>query len=45
MEIVGVIKGVDQNMADELVKEANTVCLYSKVTMGNIAVTLSATVE
>lgn len=44
-EITGVIKGVDQNLADELVKEAHTVCPYSKATMGNIKVTLSAVVE
>ena len=44
-EIVGVIKGIDQSLADELVKEAHTVCPYSKATMGNIAVTLSSIVE
>ncbi len=40
--IVGIIKGVDQSTAEELVKEANTVCPYSKATNGNIEVTLSA---
>ena len=44
-EIVGILKGVDQNLADELVKEAHTVCPYSKATMGNIKVTLSSVVE
>jgi lipoyl-dependent peroxiredoxin len=44
-EIVGIIKGVDQRLADELVKEAHTVCPYSKATLGNIAVTLSAVTE
>ncbi|HRX09421.1 MAG TPA: organic hydroperoxide resistance protein, partial [Candidatus Limiplasma sp.] len=39
-DIVGIIKGVDQALADELVKEAHTVCPYSKATMGNINVTL-----
>jgi len=43
-EIVGVIRGVDQSLADELVKEAHTVCPYSKATMGNIEVALSAVV-
>jgi Ohr subfamily peroxiredoxin len=44
-EIVGILKGVDQSTADALVKEAHTVCPYSKATMGNIEVTLSAIVE
>ena len=44
-DIVGLIKGVDQALAEELVKEAHTVCPYSKATMGNIKVTLSAIVE
>jgi len=44
-EIVGILKGVDQDMANELVKEAHTVCPYSKATMGNIEVTLSSIVE
>ena len=44
-DIVGIFKGVEQGLAEELVKEAHTVCPYSKATMNNIAVTLSATVE
>ena len=44
-EIIGIIKGVDRSLADELVKEAHTVCPYSKATMGNIEVTLSSIVE
>lgn len=44
-DIVGIIKGVDQALAEELVQEAHTVCPYSKATMGNIEVTLSAVVE
>jgi lipoyl-dependent peroxiredoxin len=44
-EIVGILKGVDHGMADELVKEAHTICPYSKATMGNIEVTLSSIVE
>ena len=43
--IVGVLKGIDPALADELVKEAHTVCPYSKATMGNIEVTLSSVVE
>jgi lipoyl-dependent peroxiredoxin len=39
-EIVGIVKGVDKSLADELVREAHTVCPYSKATMGNIKVTL-----
>jgi len=44
-EIVGIFKGVEPSLADELVKEAHTVCPYSKATMGNIEVTLSSVVE
>ena len=44
-DIVGIFKGVDHALAEELVKEAHTVCPYSKATLNNIAVTLSATVE
>ncbi len=43
-DIVGMIKGVDPALADEIVKEAHTVCPYSKATMGNIKVTLSSVV-
>ncbi len=41
-EIVAIIKGVDQNAADDLAREAHTVCPYSKATMGNIEVSVSA---
>ena len=44
-EIAAIIKGVDQETADALVQEAHTVCPYSKATMGNITVALSAVVE
>ena len=44
-EITGILKGIDQSLADGLVKEAHTVCPYSKATMDNIKVTLSAIVE
>lgn len=43
-EIVGILTGIDQALAEDLVKEAHTVCPYSKATMGNINVTLSAVV-
>jgi lipoyl-dependent peroxiredoxin len=44
-EIVGIFQGIDQSTADAIVKEAHTVCPYSKATMGNIEVNLSAIVE
>jgi lipoyl-dependent peroxiredoxin len=45
VEIVGILKGVDRSLADEIVQEAHTVCPYSKATRGNIEVTLSSIVE
>ncbi len=44
-DIVGIVKDVEQSVADELVREAHTVCPYSKATMGNIKVNLSAEVK
>jgi Ohr subfamily peroxiredoxin len=44
-EIVGIIKEVDQGTADELVKEAHTICPYSKATRSNIEVAVSAIIE
>jgi lipoyl-dependent peroxiredoxin len=41
-EIVAKINGVDIATADELVKEAHTICPYSKATRGNIEVKVSA---
>lgn len=41
-EIVAIIPGVDQATADDIVREAHTVCPYSKATKGNIEVTLFA---
>lgn len=41
-DIVGIIKDVNQATADDLVREAHTVCPYSKATSGNIEVTVSA---
>lgn len=44
-EIVAIITGVDQAAADEIAKEAHTVCPYSKATMGNIKVTVLAEIN
>ena len=44
-EIVATISGVDQETADALVKEAHTVCPYSKATKGNIEISLSAKIK
>lgn len=41
-EIVATFSGVDQEKADALIKEAHTVCPYSKATSGNIDVSLTA---
>jgi Ohr subfamily peroxiredoxin len=35
------IPGVDNDVAQQLVEEAHTICPYSKATRGNIAVTLT----
>jgi lipoyl-dependent peroxiredoxin len=39
------IKGVSQEVAEQLVKEAHEFCPYSKATRGNIEVSLETTVE
>ena len=44
-DISATFKGIDQETAVDLVKEAHTVCPYSNATKGNIDVTLSAKVE
>lgn len=41
-EITGRFKELDQATADDIMREAHTVCPYSKATMGNIPVTLKA---
>lgn len=41
-DIVALVTGVDQVTADDIAKEAHTVCPYSKATRGNIEVTVSA---
>lgn len=43
-EITGLFKELDQATADDIMREAHTVCPYSKATMGNIPVTLKAEV-
>ncbi len=43
-EITGLFKELDQATADDIMREAHTVCPYSKATMGNIPVTLRAIV-
>lgn len=44
-DIVAIISGVDQATADDIVREAHTVCPYSKATMGNIEVSLTAEIK
>ena len=39
-EIVGYLPGLDQAKAEELMKQANQVCPYSKATRGNVEATL-----
>ena len=39
------IKGVSQEVAEQLMKEAHEFCPYSKATRGNIEVSLETTVE
>ena len=39
------IKGISQQEAEELVKEAHQVCPYSNATRNNIEVTLKVTTE
>ncbi|MFB5195826.1 organic hydroperoxide resistance protein [Neobacillus sp. KR4-4] len=39
------VKGVSQEVAEQLVKEAHEFCPYSKATRGNIEVLLETTVE
>jgi osmotically inducible protein OsmC len=42
VDIVATISGVDQELADTLVQEANAICPYSNATRGNIDVTAVA---
>ena len=43
-DLVGYLPGLEQSVADDLMKQAHQVCPYSKATRGNIDVTLSAKV-
>ena len=43
-KIVGYLPGLDQNAADDLVRQAHQVCPYSKATRGNVDVDVSAKV-
>ncbi len=42
--LTGHLPGLDQQSADELMQQAHQLCPYSKVTRGNLDVTLRATV-
>jgi lipoyl-dependent peroxiredoxin len=44
-EIVATVAGVDQEIADALIKEADLVCPYSNATRGNIEVSLIAKIQ
>lgn len=44
-DIVAIIQGVDQALADELVQEAHAICPYSAATRGNIEVTVTAKIK
>jgi lipoyl-dependent peroxiredoxin len=43
-DLVGYLPGLEQDVADDLMKQAHQVCPYSKATRGNIDVALSAKV-
>jgi Ohr subfamily peroxiredoxin len=43
-KIVGYLPGLDQGVADDLVRQAHQVCPYSKATRGNVDVGVSAKV-
>jgi lipoyl-dependent peroxiredoxin len=44
-DIVAIIPGVDQALADTLAQEASAVCPYTNATRGNIQVTITARVN
>jgi lipoyl-dependent peroxiredoxin len=44
-DIVAIIPGVDQALADTLAQEASLVCPYTNATRGNIQVTITARVN
>ena len=43
-DVVGYLSGIEQRVADELMRQAHQVCPYSKVTRGNVDVDVSAKV-
>jgi Ohr subfamily peroxiredoxin len=43
-KIVGYLPGLDQGVADDLLRQAHQVCPYSKATRGNVDVDVSAKV-
>ncbi|WP_370333546.1 organic hydroperoxide resistance protein [Mycolicibacterium hippocampi] len=43
-ELIGYLPGLDQGVADDLMRKAHGVCPYSKATRGNIDVKLAAKV-
>lgn len=45
VEIIATLSGIDQVLADEVVKEAHTVCPYSNATKGNIEVSVTAKIK
>ena len=45
VDILAVIRGVEQDAADRLAAEAHQVCPYSRATRGNIEVNVSAKAE
>jgi len=45
VEIIATISGIDQDLADAVVKEAHNVCPYSNATRGNIQVNVIAKIK
>lgn len=45
VEIVATLSGIEQDLADSVVKEAHNVCPYSNATRGNIEVTVTAIIK
>jgi lipoyl-dependent peroxiredoxin len=43
-DIVGYLPGLQQSVADDLMKQAHQVCPYSKATRGNVDVAVSSEV-
>lgn len=45
VDIIATISGIDQKLADAVVKEAHNVCPYSNATKGNIEVSVIAKIK